>query len=504
MRASAHDARCAAQTRLPCPKTTGRRARLAYLSERSLEARATRVAFAAAAVLVVASLAATLAWTFATLTARPLDGVEGDVLFEAQRIRADLPIFVGPTIGAHEYGAPFARFYVLYPPLWSAALALAPTTVFARVVAVCAWLGLLAYLVVRAPQKRRFQTAAFAAWVAGIYVLALYGGSGRPDAMAIAICGFALDRAARRGRVDVVAGALFALAAWVKPNVVGCAVGAFVVSLRGKREPHGIAGALVMTATVALLLHWRSEGKWLEHLLASTAQPPSGTLWREQLLSRGPFFFVPLAAVAWIGWRARAGIATGALVASSAWCVLSLAKIGSAANYFMEPCIAAIVVLANADLPPLGERKLLGAGVLALVQTAWTGVASIKSATEGIPAAREKHAALDDARASCEGVVLADEPGLELMLNGRIVQTPFQSTHLARRGKFPVAPWIADVAQGSCLVMQDDLLEHDRVDSDHDKFGPELRAALRERFERAKEAGGYRIYRARGKKPEGS
>lgn len=452
--------------------------------------------------LVVASLAATLAWIVTTFGVRPPDGVEGDVLFEAARIRANLPIYVGPAIGAHEYGPPFARFYVLYPPLWSAALALAPNVLFARAVGTLAWIAILVYLVFRAPRERRFQTAAFATWVASVYVLALYGGSGRPDSLAIFFAGLALDRAARRGRVDFLAGALFALAAWVKPNVVGCAAGAFVVSLRGRREPHGILGGLVTSAIVAALLHWRSDGKWLMHLLASTAQPPSGSLWLEQIASRGPFFFLPLAVVAWIGWRARADLPTGALVASSLWCILSLAKIGSAANYFMEPCIAAIVVLASSDVPKLAPRTKLVAGALAVAQAAWTGIASIRSAIEGIPLARERQAALEETRASCTGVVLADEPGLELVLNGRIVQTPFQSTHLARRGKFPLAPWIADVGLGSCLVMQDDLLEHDRENPPHDKYGPELRAALRERFELEREAGGYRIYRARAKDPE--
>jgi hypothetical protein len=464
--------------------------------------RATRLAFAAAAVLVVASLVATLAWIFATLTVRPLDGVEGDVLFEAQRIRANLPIFVGPAVGAHEDGPPFARFYVLYPPVWSAALAFAPNVVFARIVGTASWLGILVYLVVRAPPRRRFQTAALASWVASVFVLALYGGSGRPDSVAILLCAFALDRAAQRGRVDFVVGALFALAAWVKPNVIGCALGAFVVSLRAKREPHGIAGAIAMSAVVASLLHWRSEGKWLEHLLASTAQPPSATLWLEQIVSRGPFFLLPLVVVAWIGWRARADLPTGALVASTLWCLLSLAKIGSAANYFLEPCIAAIIVLANADLPKVEGRTALVAGGLALVQAAWTGVASIRSAAEGIPLARERRLALEETRDECKGIVLADEPGLELMLNKRIIQTPFQSTHLLRRGRFPLAPWIADVGYGACLVMQDNLLEREGEDPDHDKFGPELRRALNERFAFAKEAGGYRIYRARSKEDD--
>jgi hypothetical protein len=89
------------------------------------------------------------------------------------------------------------------------------------------------------------------------------------------------------------------------------------------------------------------------------------------------------------------------------------------------------------------------------------------------------------------------------MMNGRIVATPFQSTHLARRGRFPLDAWLADVAHPSvaCLVMQDGLLERplDRVSVEHDRFGPDLRRALAARFHLVTLRGGYRIYRASDK-----
>lgn len=483
--------------------------------------RATRALLVVAGAIVAASLLATLAWGALTLTARPLDGVEGDVLFEAMRIRAHLPLYVDPTVGAREYGEVPARYFVLYPPLWSAFLSLVPegaAPLVARLVSACAWLGTLAFIVLRAP--RRLPAAALAAFAAGAWVLSFYGLSGRPDAVAVALAGVALLRSVQHARVDVVAGALFALAAWVKPNVVGAFPGAVLGTALAAYATGGIrravravvpaiTGAAIITLLVAGTLSVLTGKAWLVHLLASTGQAPSAALWAEQIASRAPFFALPLLGVLALGVstvRTRREpapwIATCALATSLAWCVLSLAKIGSAANYFLEPIVAAVVLVGH--VARLELRSVVVAAFL-VVQAAWTGVASVRSSLEHIPLASERRDLLRDVRALCgasEGaLVLADEPGLELALNRRIVATPFQSTHLARRGAFPLDRWLADVRHPSvaCLVMQDDLLERPLTESslEHDRFGPELREALRERFVLVTSRAGFHVYRAR-------
>src|SRR5688500_578000 len=112
--------------------------------------------------IVGVSLLATLAWIVATLGVRAIDGVDGGVPVGADRIRAGHPLFIDPAVGAHEYGEPPARYLVLYPPLWSAFLAIFPSVVFARVVATLAWLGALAWIVRNAPEERRRQAGALA------------------------------------------------------------------------------------------------------------------------------------------------------------------------------------------------------------------------------------------------------------------------------------------------------------------------------------------------------
>ncbi len=467
-------------------------------------ARLSRILFGIALTGIALSLLATLVWVVASF-GRPLDGVEGDVLFEAQRIRRGLPLYVDPTIGAREYGEPPARYLVLYPPLWSAFLAIAPNVVFGRIVATIAWLGVLGFVAFRAP--KRTPVAIFAAFIAGTWVLAFYGSAARPDALAIACAGIALERAVRLGRADAISGVLFALAAWTKPNVIGAAPGALLASLivsRPRTIVPALLGLLGTSAVIAGVLSLMTGRAWLDHLLASTAQPPSLALWTEQLRDRLPFFALPLGGAFYLGWKRKSDpsvrIATFALATSLGWALLSLAKIGSASNYFMEPCVAALVLLGYVDVP----RHPALAAVLC-VQIAWNGTAAIKSSVSGITLSSERAEVLANLRQTCgasaKDVILADEPGLELSLNGRIVATPFQTTHRIRSGHFPAALWIADIerAEARCFVAQNDILERplDDVIVEHDRFGPELRKALAARFEHVTTRAGFFIYRAR-------
>jgi hypothetical protein len=470
-----------------------------------------------AGVVAIAALASALSYAFLTLGTRPLDGVEGEVLYEAQRIRSSLALYTDPIAGAFDEGPVPARFYVLYPPVWAWFLSLVPqksAALVGRVLACAAWFGLLGAIAARAKERRI--TAGAAAFAGGVYTLALYGAAARPDAVAIALAGAGLLRAVEKKGLDPWAGALFALAAWTKPNVIGMAAGALAAGawLDRRATARAALGGVAMSGAIAVTLHLASSGAWLEHLVRSTGQPMSLRLWLEQVPSRMQFLGAPLALAAWAGWRARADpgvrVALGALFTAFAWTMISLAKIGSATNYWMEPTVAALVVVSQAPIA-LPARPwaawLFGGG--ALLQALWTGVATIRSSFEAVGDARVHAEVVRTARARCgagpDEIVMADEPGLELMLDGRILTTPFQMTHLARRGKYPVGPWIYDVERPEvhCLLMEDDLLERpsNTVDVEHDRFGPELRRALRGRFTRVAEQGGWRLYRARDDRP---
>jgi hypothetical protein len=465
--------------------------------------------------VVAAAAVASLAYALLTLGVRPLDGVEGEVLFEGARLRGGLPIYTDPAAGVTDYGPVASRFYVLYPPVWAWLVSWVPprsAMLVARTVACFAWFGLLFAIALRAPRERRRVAAVAAAFTAGVYTLTLYGAAARPDALAVALAGAALVRSVERSKIDMTAGALFALAAWTKPNVLGLAAGAFAVQLLLDRRAFGraVAAGLFVSGAIATVLEYASGGMWKEHLLRATGQPVSLALWSEQVSSRLPFLGAPIVVALVVAWRARASrpgtkLALGALAASFAWTIVSLAKIGSATNYWMEPMVAVTVIAALVPytVPETG-RVAWGLATAALVQALFTGVATLRSAPEAIDAARVHAAFVHRVRATCtpgvDEVILADEPGLELMLNGRVVTTPFQMTHLARRGKYPLEPWVGDVlrVEARCLLMEDDLLDRPlgQISIEHDRFGPELRAVLRAKFVRAEEQGGWRLYRA--------
>jgi hypothetical protein len=465
-----------------------------------------------ALLVALAALVSVVVYALVAVVVRPWDTVEGEVLFEAERMRRGLSLYVDPVRGAFDYGPVPARYYVLYPPVWSWLLSHVPAgaaSAVARAFDVAAWFGLLGWIALRAEPNCRRAAALAAACTAAVYTLTLFAVTGRPDALALLLAGLALERTARLGRVDPLSAVLFALAPWVKPNVVGMAAGAFVVDLvvRRARALGALSAALLTTGAMGVTLHVASGGAWIGHLLRSTGQPLSFALWRDQALSRLEFLGLPLGFAAYVGLSSRGkdrvALALGALGASIVWALVSLAKIGSASNYCIEPALAAVVVLAHAPVPTLqGHRRTVVLGV-ALAQALWDGVASVRSSYEELFVAFPgERRALARAREVCgagpDDIVLGDETGIELELDGRIVETPFQMTHLARRGLYPLGNWIAEVKRPQIvgIVMEDDLLERPltEVSVEHDRFGPQLRRVLRERFELVETNGGWRTY----------
>lgn len=464
------------------------------------------------AVTFLAALLA-LGWALTTLVTRPPDGVEGEILYEASRLRHGLPLYVSPFAGAWEHGAPPSRYFVLYPPLASALLSLVAQThalVVARAASLAAWgVALLAPVSLAAPGRRR--AALFAALFAfGAFPLMLYAASGRPDALAVALASVALTRVLRRGAPDAASGALFALAALVKPNVVAIALGVTVLAALGpfarRRAASFVGGGLAVAALFAAAVHRASGGEALAHLLASTRQPFQPGLLLEQITARGPFFFAPMAAAAWaLHWAGedlRARIARAALTASAGWLLVTLGKTGSASNYFMEPLVAVVFAFAVAPPPSSSPPRARLAALAVLTQTLWVGVATARSVPAAVARASSQAELIAGARARCgvatTTIVLADEPGLELVLNGRAIQTPFQMAHLVRAGRYPLALWLADIdapeVSAFLSIQPLDALAAERIEPVHAHLPPLVARRLLERFPRAIPGDGLTLY----------
>jgi hypothetical protein len=421
------------------------------------------------------ALLATLAFSYLHAFSRPLGVVEGELVFEASRLRDGLALYVDPLVGARDYGPVPSRFYVLYPPFFPWILSLVPAAVagaFGRALVSTVWLGLIAWLVSRARPANREVAILAGLFLAGVCMLARGLTTLRPDAIAVTFAAVALERSVRRNEVDWICGALFALAAWIKPNVIsiGAGVFAYAVIAQRLRVWRVIAGGLLASIACAAWVEHMSHGAWIAHLVRSTGQALSFSRWEEQFFSRIMFLGLPHAFAGWCAWRARrtpgVAIALAALGSSLAWTTFSMAKSGSATNYWGEPSIAMLVVLAHTPLPEpsrIGHLVLSLAGAVLAVASA---VASVSLSREVLARDDAGVAAIARARELCKpsptSVIIAGDPGLEMMIEGRVVDTPFQTSFLVRHGKFPLSLWKEDVERPevSCLVLSNDVLEH--------------------------------------------
>jgi len=451
---------------------------------------------------VAASAAAAVAFALGLMRVRPLIYGEAEVLHEASRIREGLRLYTDPLAGAFDYGPVPTRCFVVYPPLWSWMLSHVPAgaaATFARAACSLSWFGALAWVAARArPGCRR------AAWLAagtagGIYVIAIFATAGRPDSIAIALAAVALARAARRGEVDAWTGALLALAAWVKPNVLGIGAGLALFALA--REPRRVwrfaLGAAAVSAPIAAVLHAVSRGAWWQHLVESTGQPLLFDTWWANVGPRA-MFIAPAAATSWLAWRGRGdpGVraASSAWAASLVWSLVSLAKAGASSNYWMEPAVAAVVVAANAPVPAL-SASWRTAGWWAIAGAAvWLAIPNVGGVLEAFQREPPRAALLARARADCGArpgeVVVADTPGDEMTLNGRVIAPGFQTLFLVIDGRMPERTWADDMRrpQVVCAVEREGRVFH---------ILPEVAAAFDVRFVEIERVEDWRLYSLR-------
>lgn len=450
---------------------------------------------------IAAALVATLYFVAVTLPARIPYWGEAEVLFEASRLRDHLPLYVDPLLGARDYGEPPSRFYVTYPPLWTWVVSRGPAgPTFARVACTLAWFGALAALAWTGRRGCRREAFVAAAFVAGIWVLANFATIGRPDAIACAIAAYALSRTMRLERLDFVCVAALVLVPWVKPTLLGLPAGALIAASLVDREGgrRMLGAAVLLVASSALVAHVASGGALVAHVVRSNAQPFSLSVWSAQITGRLPFFAPLFAWAAWVGWRdrgrARARIGLAALGGALAWTLLALAKTGSASNYWMEPSIAAVALVSRSSPGPVrvGGDNLRHA-VVALVVVSWADLASVGGALEHAARMRADAAFVASVRARAglarDAVIAADEAGIELALNGRVLTPTYQMVHLVQRGAYPAELWIAQLTSPETRA----FVEHTR----QLRLAPELSRALEDNYEVAIEEAGFRVWRRR-------
>jgi hypothetical protein len=374
-----------------------------------------------------------------------------------------------------------------------------------------AWYGFLGLVALGAPTERKAAALAAAAWAGGTFMIVRHCGSATADTVAVVVAGAALLRAMRIGRADAIVGALFALAAWTKPNVIGLGAGVILheIFVGKARAIKPIAAGLAVSGVIAIWTSRVSHGAWLDHLFRSTVQPASLARAAREIVPRLPFLGLPHAFAVYCAARARAS-STGrlllwALASSLAWTAIEMGKVGSSTAYWLEPTLAAVVTLARVPIPATrlwgAAAARAGIALAAMATLLWNTTASFQASRGALV----RRGAIARARAECGArstdLVLADQPGLEMALDGRVLQTPYQFTQLARKGLFPVDLWKSDIAapQIRCLVTETDLRAPApaAADLENERFGQEIRPALLARFELVTTDGGLWIYRAR-------
>lgn len=436
-----------------------------------------RALWLASGACVLVTLLATLWFVAGTIGVRIPYWGEAEVIYEAVRMRAHEPLFIDPIAGTGE--VPPSRYFVTYPPLYSWALSFVPASaalVVARITCTLAWFGTLGAIAWR---SRRIEVAGAAVFIAGVWVLANFAMLGRPDSIAGAALALALWRATDgRARLDPLTVALFILVPWLKPTMLGASVGALLAS-RDKRAWGMAIGFALASALVA--------GKLLfVHMVKSNAQPFALSAWLEQVPARLPFFATLFAWCVWLGRKER--IALGGFVGALAWTLIALAKTGSSSNYWMEPCIAALVLLARAPRGDYADRRVAG---VALATALYADLASIRGALEHRASFRRDAEVVESLRAECihvpQDVVAADEAGIELLLDGRILMPAYQFSFLAQKGAVPESLFIEELRAARCYVEHTGQLN----------LLPNVVSELPRLYEGPAERDGFRVWRKR-------
>ena len=465
-----------------------------------MKERVTRAVWMLAAVSLLLAALGVLVFLLGTIGVRLPYWGEAEVVFEAGRVREGLPLFVDPLVGAADHGLPPSRYFVTYPPLLTYLTSLFPATsalVCGRVLASRAWVGALAWMALGAAPDCRRTAVAAAMFVSGLWILANFATVGRPDAVACAFAAVGLTRGIRARRLDALAIVLLVLAFWIKPTVLGLPVGAVAVDALVQRRLGGIVIALVSASAVLAALYWASDGALVHHIIRSNAQPLTLAVWLDHVPGRLPFFAPLFGLAAWSGYRNRAdagiAIGLGALGGAVGWSVIAIAKTGSAANYWMEPCVAAVALLARAESPYVFARSSLAHAAPTLGVVLLADVASMRGSLEHLRSYRAAAAFVAAARDTCGAsrtdLVASDEQGIELALNDRILAPAYQMSWLVRAGHFPASVWTHDLASPNirCFIARPDALG----------AAPEVRAAVDTSFVEVARGADMRLLRKR-------
>ena len=476
-----------------------------------------------------ADRAATIAWLAALAVAAtlcvylgvrsiafpyPLDYGEGPLLDQATRLARFENI----------YGSDLSRppwVVTNYPPLFALLQVpwiewLGPAFWYGRL---CSWLAILGAAlccgsVLHSLTASRLAAAAGSLTLLSIPFVATWAPLFRVDALALALSLGALACLARwpeSRRAPIAAALLLTLSVYTRQSYLLAAPVAAFAYLAAASRRRALVFALVfagLVSAVYLALDRTTAGGFSLHVITANVNefsvPRLARLARE-FVALLPVLVAASAAFATLGRRAcpaawRLIVPYGLAAALGA---LSIGKVGSNVNYWLECCAAAS--LATGALVHVLQRRPLvraAAALLLLLQTSalldgGRYGAHLRAKLE----ARAQLEAIDAVVRAEPGPVLADEALGLLPLAGRRVELqPFEMTRLALAGSWDEAPLLAALERQEYRVI---LMHRAHGSLVHlTRWTPRMLESIDRYYERAASLGPTAVFRPRARRPE--
>ena len=381
-----------------------------------------------------------------TITSRRYGPVEAEMAFEALRVRTGHALYFDPLVGAHEYGEPPTRYFVLYTPIWPMILAwLGPASLEGlrsggRIVNSLAWFGFFVWTAWSTPKERRTATFVAASLSAGVFFLAREASVAGPDTVACVLAGIALFRAARKGEMDSLSAALLALGPFVKPSAIGCAVGVCIAHVLVKRvaawRSLAVFAAVALAAAGACVVS--SHGMWPLHMFRATGQTLSFDRLVSEVSGRVLFLGLPHLVCIVLAFRSRANmIVRVTLVTTLTYSTFLMSKHGSGSHYYIEPSIACVCAVSTVPWALSAADRAVRWALAAILS--WVSVVtSIIGFSGENEISKNRGVVLAALREACPlangNIIVSSDLTMELEIDGRVIVPLWQTTYLTRRG----------------------------------------------------------------------
>lgn len=387
----------------------------------------------------------------------PLNYVEGFNLLDALRVAAGEELFGDPA-------EPPWTIHV-YTPFYTWVHSILadpgnPSLVAGRLVSYLALLLGAVAIAVSTPRASRPWAVGIAALYLTMPLLAEWGALVRPDNLAVlfSLLGVLTVMSNERRAGLLLAAAFFFLAFFSKQSTLaGLIASTLYLAGRNRRAAVLLAGATSVLGGVAVIwMQVTTEGWFLFHTVTGNLNPFD---WRQLGSIHGAFlrdhFYLVIAG----------GVLSGSAILDRRFSLpflwfgvavaltVSAGKIGSDANYFLEP-LAALTLFAAREIPiaiaslTRTRRRRAVATLCALgLLAAAMNVGAFFRRSVALPAADEAYAEIVRGVAALPaGAIVSDDGALLVYTNRPLVFRPFVMTQLANTGRWDERPFVEQIA----------------------------------------------------------